>query len=391
MNCINIKSKTNCCGCGACADICPKSCIQMKQDEDGFIYPFVDSRICLSCGKCKTVCPFLQADITKNIIDDCDAYAYVASDYKCVRSSSSGGAFSLLMDAFASDGDYVIIGAAMDGMQVKHIITRDASHHALLRKSKYVQSRTDGIFKSTEELLKASKKVLFSGTPCQVAALKSYLGQDYDNLLTVDIVCHGVPSQTVFDEYIQEIEAKYSSKIISVEFRYKRDFNTEKANPRTINIIFENGKSVNLAIAESEFLYAYHTGLLHRPSCSACKFATPSRSGDITLGDYWGIEKKYPELSSLRGVSLVRFNTEKGRLLFENFKKSGIFIKTDWAFACAENNQLTNPLVPHRNRDKFFKLRLRGIPFCKNVEICKKPDNLVQKIIRKIRHLIGLK
>lgn len=389
MNCVDIMEKNDCCGCGACADICPKSCIQMQPDVDGFLYPTVDGDLCVLCGRCKSVCPILGADTVKNTVYDAVAFAYVASNDEFVRFGSSGGAFSLIMDAFSGiGGEFAIIGAAMEGTEVRHTVFRDRKEADALRKSKYVQSHTMGIFRKVAQLLKKNTRVLFSGTPCQVAALKQYLGHDDMNLLTVDIVCHGVPNQTLFDEYVKELEIQHKAKVVSAEFRYKRDFDKEKPNPRALKLSFDDGSCINYTMAESEFLYAYYTGLLYRPSCEACRFACLSRPGDVTLGDYWGIEKIHPELNSLRGVSLIHFNTKKGKFLIPYFEESGTFLKTDWNFACAENNQLTSPAVPHRNRDKFFQQRLRGISFCENVIICKKPDTILQKIVRKLRSFL---
>lgn len=385
MKCVDIKNPGNCCGCSACADACPTSSIDMVSDAEGFIYPKVKIEECISCGKCKSACPILGANQAKNIVKDNIAYAYVSKSNETVRTSSSGGAFSMIMDGIASRySDFVIIGAAFDGTEVKHLSATDRASAEIFKKSKYIQSNTNGIYKLAKEKLTQKSMVMFSGTPCQIAALKCYLGRDYENLLTVDIVCHGVPSQIVFSEYITEMEQKNGSKVIAVEFRHKRDFDGVKTNPRTINLYFDNGKCMNMDMSQSEFLYAYYTGLIYRPSCAICKFACPSRTGDITLGDYWGIEKIQPSLNSLRGVSLVRFNTQKGNFLIEQFKKNGLFIETEWDFACAENHQLSFPSNPHRNHDKFMRLRKKGTPFIQAVNICKKPDNFFQKVYHKL-------
>lgn len=392
MGCINIQNKCDCCGCGACVDTCPKSCIKMEADEEGFVYPVVDLGSCVSCGKCITACPVIGAEYAKNKMFDDVAYAYVSTDNEVIRSSSSGGAFSLIMDGFAERyDDYVIVGAAFDGLEVRHIAVSDRASAEIFKKSKYIQSNTQSIYRHVKGLLSDNKAVLFSGTPCQVAALKCYLGHDYDNLLTVDIVCHGVPGQVLFEEYLTELESKMQSKVVATEFKYKRGFDGDSTNPRTIRLIFENGDDVNMDISESEYLYAYYTGLIYQPSCETCKFAAPERPGDITLGDYWGIEKMHPQLNSLKGVSLVRFNTPKGKFLVDFFREKGVFIETSWNFACDENFQLRFPVNPHRNRNRFFKLRSKGVSFCDNVNICKKPDNLLQKVFRKFCTLFDIK
>lgn len=162
MNCVDIREKNDCCGCGACADICPKSCIQMQPDVDGFLYPTVDGDLCVLCGRCKSVCPILGADTVKNTVDDAVAFAYVASNDEFVRFGSSGGAFSLIMDAFSGiGGEFAIIGAAMEGTEVRHTVFHDRKEADALRKSKYVQSHTMGIFRKVAQLLKKNTRVLF--------------------------------------------------------------------------------------------------------------------------------------------------------------------------------------------------------------------------------------
>ncbi len=387
---IQIKIKSKCCGCGACADVCPKKCIHMKIDSEGFYYPVVSENTCISCGNCKKACPTLNDEFAKNKVLDDIAYAYVDNDGDIVKSSSSGGAFSAIMDSIENTyEDFAIVGAAFVGTKVKHVVKKSRKNANVLKKSKYIQSDTHGIFNEVKKLLKSGVMVLFSGTPCQVAALKCYLREEYENLLTVDIVCHGVPGQVHFDEYLQDLEIEHKSKVAEVEFRYKREFNEEKPNNRTINIRFDNEKTINMDISQSEFLYAYYTAMIFRPSCYKCEFTCQQRTGDITLGDYWGIEKIYPELNSLRGVSLIRFNTKKGENLLRYLKIKGVLLETKWSFACEENNQLKFSSIPHRNRKKFFKLRSKGIGFYNNVTLCKKPDNIIQKIFRKIRQIIS--
>ena len=389
MNRIDIKEKSDCVGCGACADICPKGCILMKEDSDGFIYPYVNGEQCVLCGRCISVCPVTGADKVKNGGKDRIAYAYASNDSATVRMSSSGGAFSAIMDGFSDiGGKYAIVGAAICGTEVRHRAVESRSDADIFRKSKYVQSRTDGIFRKVSKLLGENTRVLFSGTPCQAAALKRYIGKDSPNLITVDIVCHGVPNETVFSEYIKETEKLCGKRVLAAEFRYKRGFDGEKVNPRTLRLTFDDGSSQDFDMSESEYLYAYYTGLLYRPSCKECRFACAERPGDITLGDYWGIEKIHPELSALRGVSLVRFNTDKGEFLKDRLMKSGIFKETDYGYACRENDQLMHTAHFHRNHDKFFALRRRGVPFRENVNICRKPDTVFKKAARKVINIL---
>ena len=384
---INVGKKESCCGCSACVDACPKSCIQMKEDKEGFRYPVVNKTMCVDCGKCLSVCPFENSEKQKNKINDDEAFAFVASDTELIKSSSSSGAFSIIVEGFTDlNRDFCVFGAAFDGVKVLHMCAEDIDAVKKFKKSKYVQSNTEGIFKLVKLKLENNKAVLFSGTPCQVAALKAFLGKPYDKLLTVDIVCHGVPNQRIFDDYLDELSRLQADRVSAVCFRVKKDFDADP-NPRTVDVTFESGKILNLDIAHCEYLYGFHTGLYMRPSCYYCKYATPNRPGDITLADYWGIEKIYPNLKSKKGVSLVRFNTEKGKRYFEFLKQSGICLKTQYNFACRENHQLSFPSIPSSKRTDFIKLRRKGLSVIESVSICKKPDGILKKVRHKMESI----
>lgn len=383
---VSIKEVKECCGCSACADACPVNCIKMVENDEFFIHPKIVEDNCINCGKCLSVCPATHFDKTKNTVNDDDAYAFVSKDTELIKSSSSGGAFSVIMDAFVDkNNDFSIAGAAFSGTDVIHMCVNTRKDAEIFKKSKYVQSYGKGIYKNVKSELENGKQVLFSGTPCMVAALKNYLGKAYEGLITVDVVCHGVPSNYVFSEYLNELELKNKSKITAVSFRIKKNFDSDSPNPRTMDVCFENGNKLNMDISQSEYLYGFHHNLFFRSSCSHCKFACPERQGDITLGDYWGIEKINKELQSKKGVSLVRFNTDKGKEYLEFLKKSGNVYHTSYSFACDENYQLRKPSQDHRNRERFFKLLRKGCSVSDAVNICKKPDTLIKKIIRKVR------
>lgn len=388
MSFVDVKDKKECCGCSACADICPAECIEIMEDSEFFLYPKVDESKCINCRKCLYVCPVKHYKKTKNAINDDDAYAFVSNDTELIKSSSSSGAFSTIMDAFVgSCEDFAIAGAAFNGTDVVHMCVNTREDAEIFKKSKYVQSYGRGIYKKVKNELDNGKQVLFSGTPCMVAALKNYLGKPYDRLTTVDIVCHGVPNQHIFSVYLNELAEKNESKVTSVLFRVKKDFDTDSTNPRTMDVCFENGNKLNMDISQSEYLFGFHHSLFFRPSCSDCKFSCPERQGDITLGDYWGIEKINKELQSKKGVSLVRFNTDKGEKYLEFLENSGNVYHTSYSFACDENYQLRQPSQDHRNREKFFKLLHKGYSVIDAVNICKKPDTLMRKIIRKAKKM----
>ncbi len=383
---IDTNKKTNCCGCAACVDACPKQCIRMIEDKEGFRYPQINKDNCIDCGRCLAVCPFENADKLKNKVQDDESFAFVAEDVELIKSSSSSGAFSVIVDEFANKNheNYCVFGAAFDGTDVVHMCAEDCETAKLFRKSKYVQSKTDGAFEEVRTKLLNGKAVLFSGTPCQVAALKAFLGKPYDKLLTVDIVCHGVPNQKTFSDYLDELSKLHGEKVTGACFRIKKDFDSANPNPRTVNITFESGKVINLDISQCEYLYGFHTGLYMRPSCHFCRYAAPERPADITLADYWGIEKIHPELQSKKGVSLVRFNTHAGKKFANALKKNGRFLETSYEFACRENFQLLYPAAPSKKHTDFALLRRKGVSVVDAVNICKKPDNFLQKVRHKL-------
>ena len=389
MSHITLKNKQKCCGCSACADACPTQCIQMTPDGEGFTYPKIDEKRCLNCGKCLTVCPISNAECVKNTPYDNVAYAFVSNNADTHFHSTSGGAFFAVVDGFVANNPdkFFVVGAAFEGTRLCHIITNDLAEAERLKKSKCLQSDARGIYRAVKERLDEGAAVLFSGTPCMVAALKSFLGKNYEKLLTVDIVCHGVPNQEIFDAYLNDLEKKHGARVTSVTFRVKKNYDVEKPNPRTAIFEFDNGSSLHLDVASCEYLYGFHTSLFLRPSCEACPFALSQRPGDITLGDFWGIEKKHPELSSARGVSLVHFNTEWGKALLPALERNGALTELTWDYACQENDQLTKPSVPHRNRGKFFRLRRKGVSFIDAVNACKKPDNLVERVLHKLQDI----
>ena len=356
--------KHNCSGCGACAQICALDAIKMTADEDGFLYPATDSNKCVRCGRCVSVCPFNNEN--KNEKPQ-EFFAAKSKKPSTVKASSSGGAFYEISKVFCDD-NYAVFGAEMtENLKVCHGFITDFSGISKLQKSKYVQSDTGGSFKKAKEFLDVGTKVLFSGTPCQIAGFKNFLGKDYENLITVDIICHGVPSQQLFDKYLSELSEKLGEKIISFTFRNKKNFDKKKTNQKTVLIKTESGKEIVREVLQCEYLAAFHEAMFYRPSCGECPFAALQRTGDITLGDFWGAEKFFDGFDDGRGVSLVIANTAKGKLLLE--KADMDFIVSDAETASAYNAQLKKPASAHKNRDKFFDL-IKTHGFCESVREC---------------------
>ncbi|MEE1060396.1 MAG: Coenzyme F420 hydrogenase/dehydrogenase, beta subunit C-terminal domain [Ruminococcus sp.] len=339
-------SKDRCCGCAACASVCPKNAIIMKNDASGFAYPEVNSDLCVDCGMCKKVCPF-GCDKAEAEKYESNVYAVLNKDEKIRRKSSSGGFFSTLANEIVEKKGVVYGAVFDDDFKVQHIRGTDVEKIALMRGSKYVQSDMTGVFPQIKMDLNDGKKVLFTGTGCQVAGLKKYLGKDFENLITVDIVCHGVPSQKHFDGYKAMLEKKYGSELKSFSFRTKK----LKGEIQDIEAVFKNGKCYSEYPDADDFRCMFSKNYTLRPSCFVCPYATDRRVGDITIGDFWGIEKTMPEFKNPLGNSLAVVSTDKGKKLFESVKNQIEIRKSSMENALQPS--LVKPATKPDNYDEF--------------------------------------
>lgn len=305
---IIIDDKEMCCGCTACYSACPKNAITMSEDEEGFRYPKVNKNKCVECGLCVQKCPLH----TGNHAPETMHFYAVKHKREAVRAvSSSGGIFSALAeDIIGRNG--IVYGAAYDAdFNVCHIRTRGADWKKL-RSSKYVQSNMGDIFSLVKKDLREGNEVLFTGTPCQVAGLKEYLaGVDTAGLLTVDLICHGAPSPRAWRDYLKTLKKKSKKEIGKINFRNKEGCgwhgSTLRIESPTGEVIVEQSKK------EGFFFQLFFNNLIIRPSCFSCQYANLNRVGDITVGDYWGVQNAHPELDDDKGLSLVMANTPKGR------------------------------------------------------------------------------
>lgn len=336
----------SCCGCSGCEQICPKNCISMKPDSEGFLYPEVDESICIECGICIKHCPILT-DVSRCNIPK--VYAAKYKDRGSTFKSTSGGLFIPIAKSVLSMGG-VVFGCAYDeNLVAKHIKVETEDELYLLQSSKYVQSDTRGIYKQVKTELENGKEVLFSGTGCQAAGLRSFLGKDYGNLLITDIVCHGVPSPKLFKNYIDYMGKKLGGTLTSYNFRSK-----EK---RGWDLYYkaENGQKSK---SDYGFFDPYYSAFLYcktyRESCYECKFANKNRVSDITLADYWGIQKFHPEFFDENGVSLVLVNTEKGKKYLEKIKDKLEIIESDYNKASVMNANLVHPSKRPSCRDSIY-------------------------------------
>jgi len=299
-----------CCGCGACADICPLNCISMNMRKDGFYYPSIDLSKCTNCGLCDRICPS-KAEYGVGRKPDC--YALQAKT-EVRKLSTSGGAFRLLAEDVLKCGG-VVIGAALVDNVVKHIVTENIEQLNRLNGSKYVQSNTQGIFSITKKLLEEGREVLFSGTPCQIEALRKYLGKNYENLLLVDLICNGVASPGIWDKYVHILEKKYKGHMTDFKFRDKRNAD----DGHTVSASFGEEEHT-WSIYSDPFCKTYFNGNNLRNQCRECRFCSERRNSDFTIGDYWGVEKTLPEWNDGMGTSLVLVHTPKAIEIMENLK-----------------------------------------------------------------------
>lgn len=346
-----MEKKQNCCGCTACKVACPKQCIEMEYDEEGFQYPVVDNEKCVHCGVCKTVCPFKNTD---TISDVPYAIAAFCTENKIRYESSSGGVFTVLAVNIIEQGG-IVCGAIFDSStkKVKHICVDTVDGLDGFKGSKYIQSELGNLYKIIQNYLVSGRKVLFSGTSCQVAGLKTYLRKEYDNLICVEVICHGVPSLKLWERYVEYVEKKKHKEIENVQFRSKK----YSWGNYGIKTRFCDKTNIFQFSFENAFFRLFNSNLCLRPSCYECKVKGKNTRADISLGDFWHIDEIYPNLDDGKGISLVLLCTEKGKQLFNAVSdKMMIFDdKIDYKIACECNSAIIKSMTKSNKRECFFK------------------------------------
>ena len=339
----------NCCGCSACANICPKHCIRMTENNEGFLYPQIQEENCVNCGACEKVCPVLQEASEED--SRRQAWAVVNQDQDVLMKSSSGGLFSALADEIIARGGCVF-GAAFtaDFSRVHHIMAGNLEDLCVLRGSKYMQSDLANCYPAVREQLNQDRWVLFTGTPCQIAGLKNFLGRDHERLICADVICHGTPSSLLWRYYLNHIQKKLGGRAIDVCFRDK----TDGWKKYGIKITAEDGRIYRCALGEDPYLRMFLKNVCLRESCYHCKVKENGFFSDITMGDLWGVEQILPEINSSLGVSFALVHTEKGRLLFEQISRSTHVFTVDYERALLHNTALINSVMRPDERDRFF-------------------------------------
>ena len=307
--------KNQCTGCNACVDVCPCNAIILKTEKDGFWYPQIDSEKCIQCDLCERRCPVLNfSKLRSQQSFKPICYAAINKDIETRFDSTSGGIFSALAEYMYSRKGYVGGAIYMSDFSVKHFISDDKVDLAKLRQSKYSQSQTIGIFRETKDLLDKGKEVLICGTPCQMAGLRTYLNRDYENLVIVDFICKSITSPRFFDLYLNYYRQKHQSEIVHFKFKDKG------LGWRSLvkRLDFANGETEYSRMQDGDlYSRAYHANLVSRPSCYNCKFKGYPRYADITIADFWGVERYHRELDDNAGTSAVIINTKRGEKYFE--------------------------------------------------------------------------
>lgn len=342
-----LASKEKCSGCSACANVCPTNCIEMVADNEGFLYPATDYNKCINCELCRNICPANNEYKPSAVIQ---AYAAKNKNIDIRLSSSSGGIFSALAEKTLLNKGVVYGAAFNEDNEVFHIEIKNKKDLAKLRGSKYVQSNIDLIYKSIKSNLINKVEVLFSGTPCQIQGLYAFLGRDYSNLITVEVICHGTPSPAVFKKYKEELEKVFNSKITSINFRAKEN-GWKKFNN---TYVFKNGKTLTEGLHENIYMEGFLKNLYLRPSCHNCP-ANNYRSGsDLALADFWGIENVVDGFDDDKGSSLVIIKSIKAKKSIESLKEVFDLVEVNIENVVQYNSCIVSSVAPHKSREQFF-------------------------------------
>lgn len=362
-------NKQTCTGCYACVTKCPKQCIAMEADTEGFCYPQINKEECSDCVLCEKVCPIITPIKLEDPLNPA-AYACYSTDEKVRLESSSGGIFTIIAEAILKQGG-VVFGAGFDkNFDVCHQCVENTEDLDKLRMSKYVQSKIGETYREAEAFLQENRMVLFTGTPCQIGGLKAYLGKPYDHLITQDIICHGVPAPMVWEYYVNLCKKNNNDNIIEKIVFRRKDFGWKKFS---LAITYESGKAYCQDLKQDAYLKGFLSDLYLRPSCHACAFKSIKRHSDITLADFWGIENILPEMFDDKGTSLVLVQSEKGKALFKNIEKKMICQSVDLNEALKYNPAVIRSALIPRNREVFYN-RFGKEPFDKIIHDLTKPS-----------------
>ncbi len=346
--------KHECYGCYACKEICPTNAIVMEEDNEGFRYPVVDEEKCIDCGACSKACIRKSSHKIEYTEQYPKVYSVMNKQEEVRMKSSSGAIFPELAKYVIEEKKGYVVGVKYDkDMKVVSSIADNMEDVKAFYGSKYVKSDFDGIFPQIKELLKDNKTVLYSGLPCECAALRSYLKKDYENLYISEILCHAAPSPKIFEQYLNYLRKKYKSRVVNLTFRNKST--GWLIHKCSMVIEFENGKNLSVNSRKNNYFRAFLNDYISRPSCSSCEFTYKNRVGDLTLGDFWGIKDIDPSMFDDKGVSLITINDDKGSKIWDNIKEKFIYKESDMTTAFKKNHNKPSPFKLER-MDVFDRL-----------------------------------
>ncbi len=337
-----------CTGCSACANACPKTCIKMQPDNAGFLFPNIEEEKCINCNICKFVCPVLHF-MPNSETDFKEAWGVTINDNDILLKSSSGGLFSAIAQHVLNMGGCVF-GAAFseDYKNVNHVVIENRNDLCRIRGSKYVQSASGDCYRTAKALLNDGRKVLYSGTPCQIAGLRAFLGKKYDHLITVDVICHGVPSGLLWRKYLNNIEEEMQGATKSVNFRSK------KVDWIHYGMQIMNNKTYYKSKDDDPYLKMFLNNCCLRESCYHCKFKGNKTNSDITIGDFWGVRTTTNDIDGTYGVSLAIIHTKEGRAVFEEVKSNCKCVNVDYNKSIVWNKNFINSVTRPGDRDSFY-------------------------------------
>lgn len=391
---INIQDEHKCCGCKACGQRCPKSCISYHTDEKGFYYPKVDIEKCIDCRLCEEVCPMIQnasSRLPRN------QFAGINTNENIRSTSSSGGIFYTIASKIIEDGGAVVGAVFDDKWMVRHQIAESTEDLSKLKGSKYVQSDIREVFLESEKLLKEGRKVLFSGTPCQVAAFKRFLRKSYKNLLCVDIACHGVPSSLIWGDYLCQImkSTSYWKYVDSLTFKDK----SKSWSNYALNIRYhdeeEHEHYLNQSKAENLYMRCFLRNLTLRPSCFQCPSKDGRSGSDIMLGDFWGIDCSHPELNDEKGTSVILCYTKKGEDILNGLKGTITLKEVSFHDATIYNPAITRASTETKEVGKFWEEYISKHTVDEKIKVLNKyaiPKRLSyhQRLLIRLKHFFSI-
>lgn len=378
---IHLASFEQCTGCSACSSVCPTNSITMREDKEGFMQPHIDIDTCIKCHKCEKMCPIIRP-IRVEENRQTKVFAGQLRNKVDLLDVSSGGAFWALAQTIIDQGGVVYGAALMGGIYVKHIRVDNIEAAKALRRSKYLPSNIDGIYKIVAKDLKEDRLVLFSGVGCQIAGLKSFLHKDYDNLITCDVVCHGIPSMKVWNAYREEKERKEGRKLSDLIFRNK----SKGWKLNHYKMTFDDGSVEYCPSVQHPFHKGYLHGLFSRRSCAKCPFATLERVSDITLADYWQYDGSL--FNPTNGVSLVCVHSAKGKSMLHAASKYMEYEPTALDKAIASCRHLTHTPLQHPNRDAFFASLDKCGYMMASTKCMEEKNNMITGVLKKITNSI---